>query len=397
MTETADGGASGRAARGRRRLRHCGGGCRGAERVLARPSPLATLGERLALLRRGAGTCTTWTSRRTCTATGSSRPWSSGSPGCSARRPRRSSRPARWPSRWRCAAGRAAPGNPTVALHPLAHPEVHERRRVQAVSGLRTGPADERAAAADGRRRYADFDEPFGTLMLELPLRDAGFVLPSWDELTEVVEAARERDAVVHFDGARLWESTTHFGRPLAEIAALADSVYVSFYKSLGGFGGAALAGPEDPGRRGEGLAAPVRRPALPAVPDGAVGAARPGAGAAPAAGVRGPRARGRRRAARGVRGGGRAVGPRAPGGAAHPRVPGLAAVRGRRRSTRRRVRQAEETDDAALRRAPGTAGGPGLAVTEVDGARRRPGVDGGGRAQAVADFVALVGKVAGE
>lgn len=58
------------------------------------------------------------------------------------------------------------------------------------------------------------------------------------------MEAARERDAVVHFDGARLWESTVHFGRPLDEIAGLADSVYVSFYKSLDGFGGAALAGP---------------------------------------------------------------------------------------------------------------------------------------------------------
>lgn len=78
--------------------------------------------------------------------------------------------------------------------------------------------------------------------MLELPLRDAGFVLPTWEELTEVVEAARERDAVVHFDGARLWETTVHFGRPLDEIAGLADSVYVSFYKSLEGFGGAALA-----------------------------------------------------------------------------------------------------------------------------------------------------------
>jgi threonine aldolase len=82
--------------------------------------------------------------------------------------------------------------------------------------------------------------------MLELPLRDAGYVLPAWEELTEVVEAARERDAVVHFDGARLWESTVHFGRPLEEIASLADSVYVSFYKSLEAFGGAALAGPTE-------------------------------------------------------------------------------------------------------------------------------------------------------
>lgn len=142
----------------------------------------------------------------------------------------------------RCWAGRT--GNPTVALHALAHPEVHERNAFSQVSGLRPVrvTSEPRLPTADEVR---DFDEPFGALMLELPLRDAGFVLPSWDELTEVVEAARERDAVVHFDGARLWESTVHFGRPLTEIAGLADSVYVSFYKSLDGFGGAALAGPQ--------------------------------------------------------------------------------------------------------------------------------------------------------
>ncbi|MDN3263374.1 beta-eliminating lyase-related protein [Streptomyces sp. CSDS2] len=141
----------------------------------------------------------------------------------------------------RCWAGRT--GDPTVALHALAHPEVHERHAFSQVSGLRpvrvTG-APRLPTAAEIR----DYPEPFGTLMLELPLRDAGFVLPTWEELTEVVEAARERDAVVHFDGARLWECTPHFGRSLAEIAGLADSVYVSFYKSLDGFGGAALAGP---------------------------------------------------------------------------------------------------------------------------------------------------------
>ncbi|MGV9278617.1 threonine aldolase family protein [Streptomyces griseosporeus] len=141
----------------------------------------------------------------------------------------------------RCWAGRT--GNPVVALHALAHPEVHERDAFSTVSGLRPVrvTSEPRLPTAEEVR---SFEEPFGALMLELPLRDAGFVLPSWEELTEVVEAARERDAVVHFDGARLWETTTHFGRPLDEIAGLADSVYVSFYKSLGGFGGAALAGP---------------------------------------------------------------------------------------------------------------------------------------------------------
>lgn len=141
----------------------------------------------------------------------------------------------------RCWAGRT--GDPTVALHALAHPEVHERNAFSQVSGLRpvqVTSEPRQPTAAEVR----DFEEPFGALVLELPLRDAGFLLPSWDELVEVVEAARERDAVVHFDGARLWESTAHFGRPLDEIAGLADSVYVSFYKSLRGYGGAALAGP---------------------------------------------------------------------------------------------------------------------------------------------------------
>ncbi|MFG1811158.1 threonine aldolase family protein [Streptomyces sp. NPDC049040] len=136
-------------------------------------------------------------------------------------------------------------GNPTVALHPLAHIEQHERGALGVVSGLRTvhpTSAFRLPSAAEVR----DFEEPFGTLALELPLRDAGFVLPSWDELTATVEAARERDAVVHFDGARLWECAPHFGHSLADIAGLADSVYVSFYKSLGGISGAALAGSAD-------------------------------------------------------------------------------------------------------------------------------------------------------
>lgn len=142
----------------------------------------------------------------------------------------------------RCWAGRT--GNPTVALHPLSHPEVHEGGALSSVSGLRTvHPTHEPRLPTAAE--IQDFPEPFGTLMLELPLRDAGFVLPTWEELTDVVDAARERDAVVHLDGARLWECTTHFGRPLSDIAELADSVYVSFYKSLEGMSGAALAGPQ--------------------------------------------------------------------------------------------------------------------------------------------------------
>jgi threonine aldolase len=139
----------------------------------------------------------------------------------------------------------ARTGNQVVALHPLAHPEQHEDSALSALTRLRTVHLTT-AARPPSAAEVRDTAELFGTLMLELPLREAGFILPSWDELSAAVQAGRDRGAVVHFDGARLWECPTHFGRTLEQIAALGDSVYVSFYKSLGGLSGAALAGPED-------------------------------------------------------------------------------------------------------------------------------------------------------
>ncbi|WP_431679255.1 threonine aldolase family protein [Kitasatospora sp. KL5] len=135
-------------------------------------------------------------------------------------------------------------GSRVVAMHPLAHPELHERRAVTRLTGLHTvWPTTAPRLPTPDELRCCE--EQFGTLMLELPLRDAGFVLPSWQDLSETVEAARGLGARVHLDGARLWESTGHLGRTLPEISALADSVYVSCYKSLGGLSGALLAGDE--------------------------------------------------------------------------------------------------------------------------------------------------------
>jgi threonine aldolase len=140
----------------------------------------------------------------------------------------------------RCWAGRS--GNPLVALHPQSHLEVHERYAYSILSGLRAvWPTTQPRPPLPEEVR--DLDEPFGTLMLELPLREPGFLLPTWDDLVATVGHARQRGARVHFDGARLWESTAHLGQDLPTIAALADSVYVSFYKTLGGLSGAAVAG----------------------------------------------------------------------------------------------------------------------------------------------------------
>ena len=119
---------------------------------------------------------------------------------------------------------------------------MHERHAYASLTGLRAiwPTAEPRTPTA---AEVAALDEPFGSLLLELPLREAGFILPTWGELTAVVAAARGRGARVHLDGARAWECTPHLGHPLPDITALADSTYVSFYKSLRGLSGAALAG----------------------------------------------------------------------------------------------------------------------------------------------------------
>jgi threonine aldolase len=120
-------------------------------------------------------------------------------------------------------------GRDAVALHPMSHLERWERQAYQQLTGLRG------LWPTDAARPY--------TAAELAAVGDPGFLLPSWAELVAVVETARAAGARVHFDGARLWESAPHFGRPLAEIAGLADSVYVSAYKALGATHGALLAG----------------------------------------------------------------------------------------------------------------------------------------------------------
>ncbi|MER7768040.1 beta-eliminating lyase-related protein [Kitasatospora sp. NPDC096140] len=136
-----------------------------------------------------------------------------------------------------------AAGLRTVATHPLAHTDRHERHALGVLTGLRSlwpTVAPRQPTAEEVRA----LDEPYAALSLELPLRDAGFVLPDWERLRALAAVVREEHgAALHLDGARIWESAVALGRPLPEVAALADSVYVSFYKTLGGISGAALAG----------------------------------------------------------------------------------------------------------------------------------------------------------
>ena len=133
----------------------------------------------------------------------------------------------------------------TVGLHPTCHLEIHEQRAYQVLHGLfgRLVGNPHQVITLDDLK---GIHEPLAALLLELPLREIGGQLPAWDELEAQSAWARERNIAMHMDGARLWESAPYYGRNYAEIAALFDSVYVSFYKGIGGIAGAALAGPAD-------------------------------------------------------------------------------------------------------------------------------------------------------
>ncbi len=130
-------------------------------------------------------------------------------------------------------------------MHPTSHLELHEQRGYSHLFGLRAtlvGAAHRVLLPRD----LAAVAEPLSALVVELPTRENGGQLPSWGELSELSGLARARGMKVHLDGARVWEAQAAYERPFGEIAALFDSIYVSFYKGIGALPGALLLGPRD-------------------------------------------------------------------------------------------------------------------------------------------------------
>lgn len=135
-------------------------------------------------------------------------------------------------------------GRRTVAIHPLSHLDHDEAGAIERVGGLRALRLG-RTAPFSARDLDA-VTEPLGAVVVELPLRRAGYRLPPLAELRAIAAVARVRGVPLHLDGARLWEAAAGYGVEVAELATLADTVYVSFYKGLGGIGGAMVLGETD-------------------------------------------------------------------------------------------------------------------------------------------------------
>ena len=133
-------------------------------------------------------------------------------------------------------------GSRLVALHPTAHILVHERSNYQLLGHFHVLQAGERHRpwTPDDLRALPD---RLGAVAMEVPMREIGGQNPSWEQLQAIKDHCRERGAHFHLDGARLWEAAAGYGRSASDIAAGADSCYVSLYKGIGGLGGAMLAG----------------------------------------------------------------------------------------------------------------------------------------------------------
>jgi threonine aldolase len=138
-------------------------------------------------------------------------------------------------------------GSTRVAIPDLAHQLRHETDGPRVLQGFRFETLTEgwKSATADDLRAVPAHAQ-LGAVQLELPLREAGCLLPTWEELTAFSGAARELGVPFHVDGARLWESQPFLDHSLPEITALFDSVYVSFYKGLRAMAGAAVVCDED-------------------------------------------------------------------------------------------------------------------------------------------------------
>ncbi|WP_409291408.1 threonine aldolase family protein [Peribacillus sp. SCS-37] len=132
-----------------------------------------------------------------------------------------------------------------AAYHPLSHLEIHEEDGLKVLHGIET------VLLADKDRLITledvmGMDEEVSCLLLELPQREIGGQLPDYETLQDISAFCRKQGIKLQLDGARLFEILPYYGRTAAEICELFDSVYVSFYKGIGGLAGAILAGDKE-------------------------------------------------------------------------------------------------------------------------------------------------------
>ena len=132
-----------------------------------------------------------------------------------------------------------------VAYHPLCHLEIHEEdglKELHQLEPILLANKDRLITFED----VTNLDDRISCLLLELPQREIGGQLPDYETLEAINSYCKTRKIRLHLDGARLFETLPYYKKSAAEICHHFDSVYVSFYKGLGGIAGAILASDDE-------------------------------------------------------------------------------------------------------------------------------------------------------
>lgn len=146
-------------------------------------------------------------------------------------------------------------GNQRVAWHESCHLESAEERAYETLYHLdRTllGSDPDKLPTVPEIRNVLELptEQRPAAIVLEVPNRVLGCQTYTFNDLTAISSACRAANVKLHCDGARIWEIEPYyqltFGKCFKDLAALFDTIYVSFYKGLGGISGAMLMSDDD-------------------------------------------------------------------------------------------------------------------------------------------------------
>jgi threonine aldolase len=138
------------------------------------------------------------------------------------------------------------------ACHPTSHLLLHEEEGFRNLCGFEAisvqSSTDDASRGLDAPPLLLEHIDAVkltdvSTLVLELPHRELGGKLTPWSDIMQIQQFLHANNVAFHCDGARIFEATAGYKKSLAELAEPFDSVYISFYKGLGGLSGAMLMG----------------------------------------------------------------------------------------------------------------------------------------------------------
>ncbi len=142
-----------------------------------------------------------------------------------------------------------------VYCHDDSHIVNWEIAGTAALAGLqvrlvRGGPVMDADALRGAFRPYSVHAPRASLVCAENTHNGAGGMVTSIERLRAIQTTAADAGLPLHLDGARLWNASVVTGTPLADFAACASTVMVSFSKGLGAPVGACLVGDEAPMKR---------------------------------------------------------------------------------------------------------------------------------------------------